>query len=62
MLNKRGLERVAIEVDGGIKAENAHQVIAAGANILVVGSGIYNSTSSIEDNVASLRRAITAPD
>ena len=62
MLNERGLERVAIEVDGGIKAENAHQVVAAGANILVVGSGIYNSTSSVEDNVAGLRRAITAPD
>jgi ribulose-phosphate 3-epimerase len=62
MLNERGLERVAIEVDGGIKAENAHKLVAAGADILVVGSGIYNSTSSVEDNVAGLRRAITAPD
>jgi len=62
MLNERGLERVAIEVDGGIKADNAYQVVAAGANILVVGSGIYNSTSSVEDNVAALQRAIAAPD
>lgn len=62
MLNERGLERVAIEVDGGIKVDNAYQVVAAGANILVVGSGIYNSTSSVEDNVAALQRAIAAPD
>lgn len=61
MLNERGLERVAIEVDGGIKAENAQQVVAAGANILIVGSGIYNSTASVADNVAALRRAITVP-
>ena len=62
MLNERGLQRVAIEVDGGIKAENAQQVVAAGANILIVGSGIFNSTASVADNVAALRRAITVPD
>lgn len=32
-----------IEVDGGINAETAHEVIEAGADILVAGSYIFNS-------------------
>jgi ribulose-phosphate 3-epimerase len=31
-----------IEVDGGIKASNAWQVIEAGANAIVSGSGVFN--------------------
>ena len=34
---------LTIEVDGGINAETAHQVIEAGANILVAGSYIFKS-------------------
>lgn len=34
---------VKIEVDGGIKLDNARQVIDWGADILVVGSGIFKS-------------------
>lgn len=30
-----------IEVDGGVKAENAERVVAAGAEVLVVGTGIF---------------------
>lgn len=61
MLNAQGLTHVDIQVDGGIKAENIAQVVAAGANVLVVGSGIYNQFASVADNVAALRRAITPP-
>jgi ribulose-phosphate 3-epimerase len=32
---------VLIEVDGGIKEENILEVARAGADILVVGSGIF---------------------
>jgi len=32
-----------IAVDGGINAGNAHEVIEAGANILVSGSYVFNS-------------------
>lgn len=32
-----------IEVDGGIKVENAHKVIDAGADIIVVGSGLFST-------------------
>ena len=54
-LFRRGLQRVDIEVDGGIKAENAGDVVAAGANVLVVGSGIFNRRATIAENLAALR-------
>ena len=60
MLDERGLNHVALEVDGGIKAENIGQIIAAGANVLVVGSGIFNQQASIAENVAALRRGIVS--
>lgn len=42
ILTERGLE-VLIEVDGGIKYENAKEVADAGADILVMGSAFFNS-------------------
>lgn len=42
MLDERNLI-VDIEVDGGINAATARQVIAAGANILVAGSAVYGA-------------------
>jgi len=41
------LENVEIEVDGGIKLENAREVVCAGADILVVGSGIFQSKDPV---------------
>jgi len=43
---------IDIEVDGGINASTARQVIAAGANILVAGSAVYGApdmTQAIKD-------------
>jgi ribulose-phosphate 3-epimerase len=34
---------VDIEVDGGIKAENVAEVVRAGANVIVSGSGIFGT-------------------
>ncbi len=34
---------VLIEVDGGITIENAHDIIAAGADVLVAGSTVFHS-------------------
>lgn len=42
MIEEKGLNTL-IEVDGGIKLENARTVAEAGADILVMGSGFYNS-------------------
>jgi len=58
MLNERGLSQVELEVDGGIKASNIAQIAAAGASVLVVGSAVYNKTSSVAESVAALRKAL----
>lgn len=42
VIKERGLP-VLLEVDGGIKFENAQDVSVAGADILVMGSGFFNS-------------------
>jgi ribulose-phosphate 3-epimerase len=57
MLDQRALRHVELEVDGGIKAHNAAQVVAAGASVLVVGSGIFNSSASVKDNIRALRQS-----
>lgn len=58
MLAARGLlQQVAIEVDGGINAKTAPDVVGAGANILVAGSAIFNDQASIGDNISILRRS-----
>ena len=41
-------DRVLIEVDGGIKLHNARKVIDAGADILVAGSAIFNTSDPVE--------------
>ena len=45
---------VEIEVDGGINADTARQVVAAGADIVVAGSYIYES-SDVAEAINSLR-------
>ncbi len=42
MIQDKGLNTL-IEVDGGIKTNNAREVATAGADILVMGSGFYNA-------------------
>ena len=42
IVDERDLD-ILIEVDGGIKLDNAKDVIDLGADILVVGSGIFNA-------------------
>ena len=37
------LQRVLIEVDGGVKLSNAKEIIDAGANVLVAGSEVFNA-------------------
>jgi ribulose-phosphate 3-epimerase len=58
MLVERGLDQVELEVDGGIKPDNAAEIVAAGATMLVVGSAIFNQDASIADNVMAFRRAL----
>ena len=55
MCDERGLDPW-IEVDGGIKANNAWQVIEAGANALVAGSAVFN-TDNYAEAISSIRNS-----
>ena len=45
-----------IEIDGGIKVDNAARVAAAGVDVLVAGSAIFGSDDYLE-TITSMRRA-----
>lgn len=47
-----------LEVDGGVKPQNAAEIVAAGANVLVAGSAIFNDKKSIAQNVADFWAAL----
>lgn len=51
---------IELEVDGGIKASNAGEVVAAGATVLVAGSAVFGGPAPIAENIARLRRSIAA--
>lgn len=59
LLDRQGLSHVELEVDGGIYPENAAEVVHAGATVVVAGSAIFNKNASIEENVISLRKALS---
>jgi ribulose-phosphate 3-epimerase len=55
-LTRAGLN-VDIQVDGGIKADNVGEVVAAGANVIVSGSGIFG-TPDYKKTVELMRKNI----
>ena len=54
VLDRMGRTGVPIEVDGGIGPENAGEVVAAGAEILVSGSAVFKAENP-EDAIARMR-------
>lgn len=54
MIDERGLT-VDIEVDGGVHLDNVAEVCAAGANVIVSGSGVFG-TKDYAVTIAELRR------
>jgi ribulose-phosphate 3-epimerase len=49
---------IEIEVDGGITADNAGEVAAAGANLLVAGSSVFKGgRNAYAANIAAIRQA-----
>ena len=52
-IDRLGLD-VDIEVDGGVKVDNVERVVAAGANVIVSGSGIFK-TGDYAATIASMR-------
>ena len=58
MLRDRGL-LIPVEVDGGVKYDNAREVADAGADILVIGSAFFNS-EDYRELTARLRKVLDA--
>lgn len=57
MIDARGLS-IELEVDGGINAETAPRVVAAGARVLVAGSAIFNRAMSVTQAIRQLRDSV----
>lgn len=57
-----GPRDVDLEVDGGVTADNAREIVAAGANVLVAGSAIYggNDPSTYAGRIKAIRDAATS--
>ena len=61
MVRNSGLNDVVdIEVDGGIGPSTIRGAAAAGANVLVAGSALFNDSQGLVHAVAELRAAATA--
>lgn len=59
MIDERGLTlQIEIEVDGGINADIAPRVVAAGANVLVAGSAVFNKKESVAQAMQRLRASV----
>jgi ribulose-phosphate 3-epimerase len=60
MLDQRNA-RAELEVDGGINAGNAAEVVRLGARVVVAGSAIFVGDGGIAANSATLRAQMDAP-
>ena len=47
-LNEMCLDRVIIEVDGGVKLNNMKEIVDAGANVLVAGSAVFGEKDPVQ--------------
>ncbi len=59
MIDSSGLA-AQIEVDGGVTVQNAPACAAAGANVLVAATAVFNDRASVAENMARLRAALAA--
>jgi len=54
MIDERNLQ-VKIEIDGGVTLENAGQIVAAGADVLVAGNTVFKAADPVK-MIADLRK------
>jgi ribulose-phosphate 3-epimerase len=60
MLVRRGLERVEIEVDGGVGEANIAELARAGMTIAVAGTSVFSDRKSVTESIRVLRTACAA--
>ena len=56
----RASSRAELEVDGGVKLENARRVASAGATVVVAGSAVFEDPDGPLNAVAKFKRALRA--
>jgi ribulose-phosphate 3-epimerase len=60
LITQRGLD-IMIEVDGGVKAENANKIVSAGADVLVAGNAVFNGPkTTVAENIQLIKAAAHA--
>ncbi|MAT99412.1 MAG: ribulose-phosphate 3-epimerase [Anaerolineaceae bacterium] len=57
ILNERG-SNAWLEVDGGISAKNAAEIVAGGATALVAGSAIFRGEKPVADNITEMKNVV----
>jgi ribulose-phosphate 3-epimerase len=60
MIRETGLP-IDIEVDGGIDANRAAEVVAAGASVLVAGTAVFKHPGGIKGGIDAIRAAAQSP-
>ncbi|RLC60161.1 MAG: ribulose-phosphate 3-epimerase [Chloroflexi bacterium] len=58
MLDNKKLN-AELEVDGGITIDNAPGIVKAGANVLAIGSSIFNAKKGISQTMQMFRKAVS---
>jgi len=59
MIDGAGLA-TQVELDGGVTVQNAPACAAAGANVLVAATAVFNDRASVAENIGRLRAALAA--
>ena len=54
MIDDKGLQ-IKIEIDGGVTIENAPEIVAVGADVLVAGNTVFKATDP-KAIIAQLKR------
>jgi ribulose-phosphate 3-epimerase len=60
LLDRQGHAGAELQVDGGVDAKNAPEIVAAGASCLVAGSAVFGHPEGIGAGIRALRDAIAA--
>ena len=48
---------ILLEIDGGVKLENVKKIVLAGADVLVMGSALFDSTN-YQNTITDIRKEL----
>jgi len=62
ILDEHGPEGAELQVDGGVDADTAPEIVAAGTSVLVAGSAVFRHAQGIEAGIRAIRDAAEADE